>query len=118
MSDQVSKGKDRNPEIAEAISELARRLHEAEHLAPEVRAEAADLLDELSRELRQSSSQSEDLAESTAQFVRAVKDQHEPGLVEAAWDRVEKAVAKAETTSPLATDLVRRLIDALTGIGI
>ena len=64
------------------------------------------------------STHKEELASTTAQLVRAVKDQHEPGLIEAARERVEQAVARAEAKAPVATDLVLRLIDVLAGLGI
>jgi hypothetical protein len=118
MSEQPPKGDAPDPPGVDDIDELARRLREAEHLEPEVRAEAADLLGELTAALDQPSAQTEDLAQSTAQLVRAVNEQHKPGLIEAARQRVEEAVARAETTAPVATDIVLRLIDVLSGIGI
>ena len=73
-------------------------LREAEHLEPEARAQVADLLGNLAAELDQTepSAQKEHLAQSAVQLVRAVKDQHEPGLIEAARERLEEAVARAE----------------------
>jgi hypothetical protein len=102
------------------IADLARRLREAEHLEPELRERAADLLGGLAAELDQAerSAQKEHLAQTAAQLVRAVKDQHESGLIEAARERVEQAVAAAEVKAPVATDLVLRLIDVLAGLGI
>lgn len=118
MSDQPTKDEELTPPVAEEINELARHLREADHLEPEVRAEAAELLGKLAEALEDPSVQEKDLAQSATDLVRAVKDQHEPGLIEAAWDRLEIAVAKAETTAPVTTDVVRRLIDALAGSGI
>jgi hypothetical protein len=117
MSDRPSKGDEPDPPVVD-IDELARRLREAEHLEPEVRAEAADLLGELTAALDQPSAHTEDLAQSTVQLVRAVNEQHKPGLIEAARARVEEAVARAEATAPVATEIVLRLIDVLAGIGI
>jgi hypothetical protein len=120
MNEQPSKGEEPAPPVAGDIEELARRLHEAEHLEPETRAEVAKLLRDLAEALERPgvSPQAEQLAESTADLVRAVKDRHEPGLIEAARDRLEGAIARAEAKAPVATDVVLQLIDALAGIGI
>jgi hypothetical protein len=109
-----------DPSAVNDIEELARRLREAEHLEPEARGQAADLLGNLAAELDQTkpSAQKEHLAESAAQLVRAVQDQHEPGLIEAARERLEEAVARAEANAPVATDLVLQLIDVLANLGI
>jgi len=109
-----------DPSAVNDIEELARRLREAEHLEPEARGQAADLLGNLAAELDQTepSAQKEHLAESAAQLVRAVQDQHEPGLIEAARERLEEAVARAEANAPVATDLVLQLIDVLASLGI
>src|SRR5438874_443946 len=99
---------------------MARRFLEPEQLEPEARAEGADLLGDLAGALDrpEPSAHTEHLAQSTAQLVQAVKDQHEPGLIESARERLEEAVARAEATAPVATDIVLRLIDVLAGMGI
>jgi hypothetical protein len=109
-----------DPSIGSDIEELARRLGGVEHLEPEARTTLAGLLRKLAAELDQAepSAHKEQLAESAAQLVRAVKDQHEPGVVEAARERLEQAVARAETNAPVATDLVLQLIHVLAGLGI
>jgi hypothetical protein len=88
-----------DPSAANDIEELARRLREAEHLEPEAREQVADLLGDLAAELDQT-------------------DQHEPGMIEAAKDHLEEAVARAEAKAPVATDLVLQLIDLLATLGI
>jgi hypothetical protein len=118
MQEQPSKGEEPEPSVADDIEKLADHLRDAEHLEPEVRTQAAELLGELADALDQPSDHIEQLAESTAQLVRAVKDQHQPGLIEAARERLEEAIARAETKAPVATDIVLRLIDVLAGIGI
>jgi hypothetical protein len=106
--------------IAGDIEELARRLRAAEHLEPKARAEVAELLRNLAAELDRSepSADEQHLAESTAQLVRAVEDQHDSSLIEAARERVEEAVARAEAIAPVSTDLVLQLIDVLASLGI
>jgi hypothetical protein len=120
VPEQPSTGEMPNPTIGSGIDELARRLGGVEHLDPQARATLAGLLRRLAAELDQAkpSSQEEHLAESAAQLVRAVQDQHEPGLIAAARERVEGAVARAEATAPVATDLVIQLIDTLAHLGI
>jgi hypothetical protein len=120
MSEQPSQGEKPGPPVESDIEELARRVRAAEHLEPEARAHAADLLRELAAELEQAerSPHHEGLVESTAQLVQAVKDRHGPGLIVAARKRVEEAVAAAEVKAPVATDVVLRLIDVLAGLGI
>lgn len=118
MPEPSSRDETPDPTVAKDIEELARRLREAEHLEPEVRTEAAALLGDLTEALHPPEPHTEALAESTAELVRAVSDQHEPGLIEAAKERLEEAVVRAETKAPVATDIVLRLIDVLSGIGI
>jgi len=120
MQDDTSKGEEPESLSAADIEDLARRLHEADHLEPEARARVASLLDELAVELGrpEASAQTDHLARITTQLVRAVKDQHEPGVVEAARERLEDAIARAEAKSPIATDIAIRVIDVLTGLGI
>jgi hypothetical protein len=58
------------------------------------------------------------LAQITTRPVQAVKDQHGPGLIEAAWERLEEVVARAETNAPVTSDLVVQLIDLMASLGI
>jgi hypothetical protein len=106
--------------VIDHIEELARRLREAKHLDPQARTEVADLLRNLVEALDQPepSAQAEELAQSTADLVKAVKDRHDPGLIEAARDRLDQAIARAEAKAPVATDIVLQLIDVLAGLGI
>jgi Domain of unknown function (DUF4404) len=120
VPEQPSMGETPDPSTGSDIEELARRLGGFEHLAPEARATLAGLLRKLAAELDRSepSLQKEQLAESTAQLVRAVKEQHETGLVAVARERLEQAVARAEAKAPVATELVLQLIDTLAHLGI
>jgi hypothetical protein len=120
VPEQPSKGETPDPSIGSDIEELSRRLGGVEHLDPKARATLAGLLRKLAMELDQAepSAQRVHLAESAAQLVRAVQDQHEPGLIAAARERLEAAVARAEAKAPVATDLVLQVIDTLAHIGI
>jgi hypothetical protein len=103
-----------------AIMELAGRLRDVEHLDPEARAKVAELLRNLAAELDNTvlSADTDHLARSAAQLVRAVEGQHESGLIEAARERLGEAVAKAEANAPVATDLAAQLINLLATLGI
>ena len=120
MPEQPPKVEEPDPAVVDHIEELARRLREAKHLDPQARTEVADLLRNLVEALDQPepSPQANELAQSTAELVKAVKDRHDPGLIEAARDRLEEAVARAEAKAPVATDIVLQLIDVLAGLGI
>ena len=120
MQEPSSKGEGPGPPGVDVIEQLARRLHEAEHLEPQARAEVAALLRELAAELDrpEPSPHAQHLAQSTAQLVHAVKDRHEPGLIEASRERLEEAVVRAEAKAPVATGIVLRLIDVLAATGI
>ncbi|WP_435005265.1 hypothetical protein P12x_003160 [Tundrisphaera lichenicola] len=120
MPEQPSKFESPGPPAADHIEELASRLRDAEHLDPKARSEVADLLRSLAVELERGepSEHGDHLAHSTAQLVRAVSDRHEPGLIQAARGRLDDAIARAEAKAPVATDIVARLSDLLSGIGI
>jgi Domain of unknown function (DUF4404) len=120
VTDQPSTGETPETSTGGDIEELARRLGGVEHLEPKAKATLAGLLRKLAAELDQAeaSVQKEHLAESAAELVRAVHDQHEPGLIAAARERLEGAVARAEAKAPVATDLVLQLIDTLAHLGI
>ena len=119
MQDDLSTREESDPPVVDPIEELANRLREAEHLDPEARAEAANLLGNLAVALNQpeSSDQTQHLAQHTAQLVQAVNDQHEPGLIASARERLEETIARAETNAPVATDIVLQLIDVLAESG-
>ena len=50
--------------------------------------------------------------------MQAVNEEHDPGLIAAARERLEETVARAETKAPVATDIVLQLIDVLANLGI
>jgi hypothetical protein len=108
------------PPIRPDLEEHARRLGLAEHLDPSSRAQLAELLRKLASELDQAgpSPHEHDLAATAAHLVRAVEDRRENGIVDAARENVEQAVARAESNAPVVTDLVLQLIDVLAGLGI
>jgi hypothetical protein len=58
------------------------------------------------------------LSESVAHLVDAVHARSDKGLLSAARDRVDKAIIAAEDASPVFAGLVRKLVDALSSLGI
>ena len=119
MQEQPSKDEEAAPPVADDIEQLAHHLRDAEHLEPEARAQVADLLGALARSAGPAVGRHGTPGpEHGRELVRAVKDQHQPGLIEAARERLEEAIARAETKAPVATDIVLRLIDVLAGTGI
>jgi hypothetical protein len=80
----------------------------------------ADLVAELAAcaDLNHSTESARHLAQSSDELARAIHDPEDAGVLTAARLRLEEAAARAETEAPVATGVVRRLIDALAGIGI
>lgn len=101
-----------------AISELLRHVH---HLGPEAQSLLADLVDELGKSLESTEVPSAEVArltECTSQLMQAVQQRHEPGVLEAARDRLDRAVIAAEAEAPTVAGLTRRLVDMLSNLGI
>jgi hypothetical protein len=111
-----------SPEAArQRLEQLAGLLRQAPHLDAETQRHLADLLEELGKALGDHPSGAKEtaqLAESAAQVARAL---HEPGQVSrvpSAIRRLEESVTRAEAEAPLATGIVRRLLEALADLGI
>ncbi len=101
-----------------AIAQLLRVAHQ---LGPEAKMALADLIDELSRTLEMPDVPSAEIArltECTAHLVKAVQEQHEAGVLEAARGRLDHAVVAVETEAPTLANLTRRLVEMLSNIGI
>lgn len=108
-------------DLESSIHDLAQAVRSAHHLTPEAQRTLADLVDELSKSLHTAPLSTEEaarLAVSTANVVHALKPSHEPTLLAAARDRLETAVARAQTAAPVATGLARRFLDMLADLGI
>jgi len=103
------------------LQELARLLRQTKHLEPEAQQAVANLLAELSRSLHPemlTSAETAQLVESTAGLAEALHQGQARGPLQAARQRLEKAVMRAEAKAPLLTGIVGRLLDALASIGI
>src|SRR4051794_10607881 len=83
------------------LSQLLRHVH---HLGPEAHELLADLIDELGILLEAKEMPSAEVAHltaSTAQLMQAVQQGEEPGVLEAARERLQRAVIAAETEAPV-----------------
>lgn len=106
--------------IRERLLECARLLRSTRHLDPEAQAAVAEVLAELatSVDLSDPDVPAEELAESSAHLARALQAPHDEGLLTSARHRFEEVAARAEAEAPVTAGVVRRLVDALSGIGI
>src|SRR5262245_15591390 len=109
-----------SPEQVRAhLEELARSLRQADHLEPEAQQELADLMEELAGELAKSpgSRQTTRLGEHAARVAQALHQQQDKGLLASAKQKLEESALRAQEVAPLATGIVRRLIDTLANLG-
>lgn len=109
------------PPIQVKLHELAEEVRAAQHLEPQAQEALADLVDELSKALTPTviaSSETAQLADTAASLARALHQQHNPTLLSAAKQRLEQAAIRAEAKAPVATGIVRRLLDVLADLGI
>jgi hypothetical protein len=116
------------PAGADAKTQVLRHLHAVSHLlraahrlSPEAQALLADLVDELANALESEEVPNDDVAqltESTSHLVQAVHEKHEPGMLEAAESRLERAVVAVESKAPALASLARRLAEMLSDLGI
>ncbi|MCI0462934.1 MAG: DUF4404 family protein [Gemmataceae bacterium] len=103
------------------LHDVARLLRESDAVDPESRRTLAELVDELGRALRSAQvppTEVAHLAETTAHLTESLHHRHERGRLGAARDRLEEAVAGAEARHPFAAGLARRVLEALTDLGI
>jgi hypothetical protein len=102
------------------LHEIARALREAPPLGPEAQQALAALIDELGNALESTPARPEleHLAGTTADLVRALHRRHDARGLAAARDRLEQAILGLEARAPVTAGIARRLLDALTGLGI
>ena len=80
----------------------------------------ADLIDELGRAVPPGAASTDaqtHLADTTAHLVHALHQRKDAGILNAANLRFEDAALRAEAEAPVATGVVRRVIDALANLG-
>jgi hypothetical protein len=117
MMDEAAK---LSPEAArQRLEQLAGLLRQAPHLDAETQRHLADLLEELGKALGdRPAKETTQLAESAAQVAHALHQPGQPTRVKSAMQRLEESVTRAEAEAPLATGIVRRLLEALADLGI
>jgi len=121
MPEQPQPGQPVPPEVQASLLAIGRLLRAAHHLGPESQQTLAELIDELGHALGSSQASPEELAhltDSTTKLIEAVGQQDEEGVLAAARDRLEEAVVGAEARAPTVAGVARRLLDALSNLGI
>lgn len=115
---------DSNPtpaQIEARLQEVARLLRESPSLDEDARRTLAELVDELAAALPAAGLPPDEaarLAGTAAHLADALHHQHGPEKVGQARSLMEEAALAVESRAPATTDLVRRFLDALAGIGI
>jgi hypothetical protein len=108
-------------EVRQMLHAVAQLLRTSPALGMEAQKLLAELIDELGRLLEATpapSGEMRHLSESVAHLVHAAQEPLHHGLLTSARDRLDKAIVAAEVEAPLAVGLARRLMDALSEIGI
>ncbi len=102
------------------LREAAILMREADHIDPEQQEALADLVAELGTALDPAipPEYTAHLVESSTALVHALREPHDEGLLSSARHRLEEAATRAEADAPLATNVVRRLINTLANLGI
>jgi hypothetical protein len=119
MADEPVSDPGPRPTIEAQLHELARALREARYLGPETQQDLANLVDELGAALEPGQAGAEaHVADTAAQLARALRRPHDAGLLSTARERIEEAAIRVETEAPLATGILRRIVDVLSNIGI
>ena len=107
--------------VQDQLFAIAQLLRAVPRLPAETQTVLADILDELGNDLSSSDvppAAVAHLSESVAHLVEAVRSKSDKGLLSAARESVDKAIIAAEDTSPVFAGLVRKLVDALSSLGI
>jgi hypothetical protein len=121
MSEALPEKRSAATTVREHLRTIAQLLREEPQLSPETQQLLAELADELSRALESEAAppaELNDIAMHVAQLVRAAHRGEQAGLVARLRNRLDTAAAGLESRSPLIAGLTRRLIDALTELGI
>ena len=121
MSEQDTAATPSPEDRAASLHAVARALRGARHLGPEARQALAEFLDALGDPETTAAASPADmnrLTERATHLLQALQHQHDPGVLEAARDRLEEAVLRAESEAPVTAGAFRRLLDALANIGL
>jgi hypothetical protein len=121
MSDNSASPPPSMADVREHLHTIAQLLRHVHHLDPAAQALLADLLEELSKTLAVTDASWAEVAhltESTSHLVQAVRERKEPGVLEAARDRLDRAVIAVESKAPVLAGITRRLAEMLANLGI
>jgi hypothetical protein len=121
MSEQPPAGSPAPSGVAASLHSLAELLRAADHLEPEAQQALADLVDELGNALHPGAVAGPEmthLADSTTHLLQALHQQHDTRAVASARGRLEQAIVGVEAKAPGIAGIARRLVDALSNIGI
>ncbi len=100
---------------------ISRLLRETRHVGPESQALLADLVDELGKALASADVPNEEIArltEGATHLAQAVHAEDQPGVLQAAEERLENAAVALEAKAPTLVGITRRLAEMLSNLGI
>jgi nucleoside-triphosphatase THEP1 len=120
MTENTSPGSS-TAEVRAHLHTISGLLRHAQHLDPEAQALLADLVEEVVKLLESSQSPSSEVAritECASHLVQAVHQQQEPGVLESARNRLQRAVFAAENEAPTLAGITQRLVEMLSNVGI
>jgi hypothetical protein len=103
------------------LHELAQKLREADQLGPDAQRAVADLLDQLAQAIHPAGGGVDEhahLADSATHLAHALRQKPEAHSVASALERFEFSVSRMEARAPLASGIVRQLIETLANLGI
>jgi hypothetical protein len=103
------------------LHELAELLRKTPHLGPEMQAELADLMDELSGTVDPATlpdAARKHVTESAAHLVDVLHRRADESRLSAARKRLEETAVRVEAEAPVVSGVLRRLIDALANLGV
>jgi hypothetical protein len=109
------------PSVAPGLREVAELLRQADHLEPEAQQTLAELVEELGEALATAplpAEQSAQLAQTAIHLADAVHRQHTQGVLSAARERLDQAAVGVEARAPFVAGVARRLLEALSNLGI
>lgn len=121
MSDSTDPHASSAAQFRTHLHTIARLLREVPHLDPDAQRLLAELVAELSEAMDAETVPAADLAhlaDTAAQLVQAAHRGEEPGLLGKAQEKLEGAAAAVEADAPMIAGLTRRLIEALSNLGI
>jgi hypothetical protein len=121
MPDSPPPNSAKSAELASRLDELAVALRSADHLDEASQRALADLVQELGHSFagtQSSSPAAEHVAETAAHVLQALHNKQPASILTAGKEKLQAAAARLEAEAPLATGLVKRLLEALSDLGI